>query len=340
VSGSGSGAVVGFIMAAGLGTRLGPFTDERPKPLFPAGRMTFLDRNTLLLKACGISHLVVNGHHLGSMIARHIEEKEGWGLDAVFSDEPRILGTGGGARRASELLGPGALVIAAGDIAAALDAGALLSAHRASGAAVTIALAARGDAARYGGVRFLDSGRVRDVAGILGRGGGRLLVNASYHVIEEEIRPRLPGPGGCLVRDFYVPLLREGVPVHAHVHEGFWGEGGTPETLLDLNMELLDLESAADRGDNEMNAAGAPAVPAGVEPPAAVGGGVSFGGDARVGPLAVVCDGCRLGDGCSVRRSVLLPGAVVEPGESVRDTVRSARHEWRRGWTRPRGTRS
>jgi NDP-sugar pyrophosphorylase family protein len=314
-------------MAAGLGTRLAPFTDERPKPLFPAGDMTFLDRNTLLLKSCGVSRLAVNGHHLGGMIARHIEEQGGWGLDAVFSDEPRILGTGGGVRRAAELLGPGSLAIAAGDIAAALDPEAFTAAHRASGTAATIALALRGDLARYGGVLVDDAGMVLDMAGILGRGGGRLVVNGSYHIIEEELRPRLPGPGGCLVRDFYIPLLRDGVPVNAYVHEGFWGEGGTPETFLDLNMELLDLESAHDQGDNDSATT-------------AVAADASLGRDVCIGPHAVVSAGCRLGDGCRVRRSVLLPGAVVRPGESLDGMVRSARFEWRRGWEMPRGIES
>ena len=59
---SAGGPLLGFVMAAGLGTRLAPFTDERPKPLFPAGGMTFLDRNALLLKACGVTRLAVNGH--------------------------------------------------------------------------------------------------------------------------------------------------------------------------------------------------------------------------------------------------------------------------------------
>jgi mannose-1-phosphate guanylyltransferase len=314
----------GFIMAAGLGTRLKPFTDERPKPLFPAGRRTFLDRNALLLKSMGIARLAVNVHHLGDMITAHIEERDGWGLDVVVSEEPRILGTGGGARRAAELLGPAPLVIAAGDIAATLDPDALLAAHRSSGAPVTIALALRGDVARYGGVRIDDSNSVLDMAGILGREGGRPLVNASYHVIEEELLPRLPGPGGCLVRDFYLPLLREEVRVNAHVHEGFWGEGGTPGTLLDLNRELLELESAGGRGDNDIGALS-------VEAPSAVGEDVETGAGVRIGPHAVIGDGCRLGDGCSIRRSILLPGAIVRPGEALDSVVRSARHEWRRG---------
>jgi len=324
--------VHGFVMAAGLGTRLRPFTDELPKPLFPAGRLTFLDRNALLLKACGISRLAVNAHHLGPMIEKHIEERKGWGLDVVFSHEPRILGTGGGARRAAELLGPGPLVIAAGDIAAVLDVDAFLAAHRSSGAAATIELALQGDVARYGGVRVDRSGRVLDMAGIVGREGGRLLVNASFHVIEEELLARLPGPGGCLVRDFYIPLLREEILVNAFVHDGFWREGGTPETLLDLNMELLELESAGSRGDNASCAAGGPS-PA--EASSAVGEGVETGMDVRIGPLAVVSGGCRLGDGCRVQRSVLLPGAIVGPGESLDHVVRSARHEWRRGRPRP-----
>jgi mannose-1-phosphate guanylyltransferase len=317
--------VKGIILAAGFGTRLAPFTAARPKPLFPAGPRTFLDRSVIFLKQCGVSRSAINLHHLGGQIRRHAAARDNWGLDLVFSEEQRILGTGGGSAEAARLLGPGSLLIVAADIVADLKAAALLAAHRASGAAATIVTALRGDVARYGGILVDDGNRVRDMAGILGRQAERTIVNASVHILEEEIVGRLPGPGGCLVRDFYIPLLREGVPVNAFVHDGFWAEGGTPRLLLDLNRDLLDLECS---GVNPHNDTIAVVQRVDWTGPFFVGPDVLCGKNVTIGPHAVVYDGCRLGNGCRVARSVLLPGAVVGPGEEVEGVLRDERRQW------------
>jgi NDP-sugar pyrophosphorylase family protein len=316
--------VNGFIMAAGLGTRLDPFTRNLPKPLFPAGNRTFLDRGAALARNCGATRLAVNLHHLGHMIRGHVAERGGWGCDVLFSEEPEILGTGGGARRAAELLGRETLLIVAGDVAADLDAGALLSSHRLSGAAATVAVALEGDVERYGGITVADDGRIKDMAGIVGQrtgrtAEGRVIVNASAYILEADLLRLLPGPGKCLVRDFFIPLIEKGAHVNAHVHRGFWAEGGSPELLLDANAGLLDLESRRDGTHNDaVRIAG----------PAFVGEGVVIDSSVTAGPHAVIAAGCRLGEGCAVARSVLLPGAAVEPGERVEGAVRDAHHEW------------
>lgn len=327
----------GFIMAAGLGTRLDPFTRALPKPLFPAGSRTFLDRGAELARGCGVARLAVNLHHLGGMIRTHVAGRGGWGCDVLFSEEPEILGTGGGARRAAELLGRDALLIVAGDVASDLDAGKVLASHRSSGAAATVAVALEGDFDRYGGLTVAEDGRINDMAGIIGRRTGRavegrVIVNASAYILEADLLRLLPGPGKCLVRDFFIPLIEKGAHVNAHVHRGFWAEGGNPELLLAANTGLLDLESRAGESHNDaVRIAG----------PAFVDDDVAAGSEVTAGPHSVIAAGCRLGDGCTVAHSVLLPGAVVEPGERIESAVRDADHEWTAaGGLRPLAARS
>jgi len=323
----------GFIMAAGLGTRLDPFTRERPKPLFPAGSTTFLDRSALFVKGCGIEYAVVNAHHLAPMIDEHVKRNKGWGMDVAVVEEPRVLGTGGGARHAARHLPEGSLMIVAGDVAFDIDPAAFVAAHRSSGAAATIAVATRGDVNTYGGVWVTDDDRVTDIAGLLDRTEGRLIVNASAYIVDSALIDHLPGPGGCLVRDFLVPLLRDRVPISAYVHRGFWAESGTPDLLLEANLTLLDLEArqkpASNRRDRAASASAAGRA-MGITEPVLVGSNVTVEEGVTLGPGVVVADGCRLGRGCTIRRSLLLPGTVVTGGEEIDYTVRSARHNWRR----------
>ncbi|WP_170310911.1 nucleotidyltransferase family protein [Paracoccus indicus] len=93
-----------MIFAAGLGTRMRPLTDDRPKPLVKVGDRSLLDRALDLGRDAGCAPVVVNTHYLGQQIADHLA-----GQDIAISYEPQILDTGGGLRQALPLLGEGPL---------------------------------------------------------------------------------------------------------------------------------------------------------------------------------------------------------------------------------------
>lgn len=94
-----------LIFAAGLGTRLRPLTDTRPKALVEVGGRTLLDITIDRLRRAGCGRIVVNVHHFGQMIIDHIAANYA-GQDIVVSDErDRLLDTGGGLRKALPLFG-------------------------------------------------------------------------------------------------------------------------------------------------------------------------------------------------------------------------------------------
>lgn len=95
-----------MVFAAGLGTRMRPLTDTRPKPLIEVAGQTLLDRAIALGRAAGVSRIVVNTHYLGHMIANHLA-----GQEISLSHEPGpVLETGGGLRAALPLLDPGPIL--------------------------------------------------------------------------------------------------------------------------------------------------------------------------------------------------------------------------------------
>ena len=92
-----------LLFAAGMGTRMGALTADRPKPLIEVAGRTLLDRALDLADAAGVGRKVVNTHYLGGMIAEHLAGR----ADIMLSPETTLLETGGGLAAALPLLGPG-----------------------------------------------------------------------------------------------------------------------------------------------------------------------------------------------------------------------------------------
>jgi len=122
-----------MILAAGLGTRLKPFTDHHPKALAVVNGKPLLQRNIEYLQAYGIYDVVVNVHHFADQIIDAIEKNNGWGSNVTISDESdEVLETGGGLLRAKAYFESEAkwLVMNA-DILTDLDLGKMLEADKA-----------------------------------------------------------------------------------------------------------------------------------------------------------------------------------------------------------------
>lgn len=85
-----------FLLAAGLGTRLKPFTDHHPKALAKVNDKTLLEWNIQKLQHFGINEFVINIHYLGSQIVDFLEANNGFGSRFHISDErDALLDTGG-----------------------------------------------------------------------------------------------------------------------------------------------------------------------------------------------------------------------------------------------------
>ena len=103
-----------MVLGAGLGTRMRPLTDSRPKPLIPVQGRAMLDRILDRLEAVGVGEAVINLHHLGEMIEAHLSDRARPRI--AYSREATLLETGGGVRRALPLLGPAPFYAINGDV--------------------------------------------------------------------------------------------------------------------------------------------------------------------------------------------------------------------------------
>lgn len=290
-----------MVLSAGLGTRLRPLTEELPKPLMPIGSRSALAHIVENLSRAGVRRVVVNTHHLAQAFANHLDALA---VETQLLHEPEILGTAGGLSNAAPRLGGGEVVVWNGDIhAPSLDVAALLAAHVESRASWTFVVASR---ARGEGTVGLDaSGRIvrlrGQVFGDEARGGDFLGIS----VIGAALRAHLPRRG-CLVGDLALPFLAQRGTIATHLFDGEWRDIGTPQALLEANLDWL-----AKEGRQAHRAASSD-----------VAAGVSL-------EQAIVAEGARVVGEGPLRRVLVLPGGRAKA--PLEDAVVGARAVARMG---------
>jgi NDP-sugar pyrophosphorylase family protein len=90
-----------MILAAGLGTRLRPLTDDRPKALVEIGGRTLLEITLSRLRTYGMGEVIINVHHFAGMILEYLETHRNFGMRIEVSREETLLDTGGGLKKAA-----------------------------------------------------------------------------------------------------------------------------------------------------------------------------------------------------------------------------------------------
>jgi N-acetyl-alpha-D-muramate 1-phosphate uridylyltransferase len=134
-----------MILAAGLGTRLKPWTDKHPKALALVNEKSLLERNVRYLMSFGVNDIVVNVHHFADQIRAAIIAADGWGANISISDETdAVLETGGGLLKAQPLLEDSdQLILMNVDILTNLNLREIIRLHQLNDAIATLAVSTR-----------------------------------------------------------------------------------------------------------------------------------------------------------------------------------------------------
>lgn len=220
-----------MILAAGLGTRLRPLTETRPKPLLPVAGTPLIVWNLLLLRRHGVIEVLINLHHLGPMIEQTLGDGRRYGLTLTYSHEPVILGTGGGIKQAEPFFEGQPFLVLNGDTLLELDLDALMQAHRDRGALATMVLREDPDVERWGPVVVDRTGRILSITG-RGRMEGdaaQRLMFAGVHVMHPRLLREVPAGRESSIIEAYVRAITEGEPVYGYRMAGYWSDVGTPE---------------------------------------------------------------------------------------------------------------
>ncbi len=140
-----------MLFAAGLGTRLKPFTDHHPKALAEVNSKTLLELNIKYLQRFGIYDVIINVHHFADQIEDVLFDNDNFGSNITISDERDvILETGGGLKKASWYFeDEPSFVVMNVDVLTNLDLQKMIDAHHASEAVATLAVMQRNSSRQF-----------------------------------------------------------------------------------------------------------------------------------------------------------------------------------------------
>ena len=242
-----------MIFAAGLGTRLRPLTNDRPKALVEVAGVTMLERVIRNLADAGFSDIIVNVHHFGEKIIEFLQQNNNFGLNIQVSDEREmLLDTGGGILKARQWLDDGEpFLVHNADILTDLDLMAFYRYHIDSGAMASVLVKERvtqrylvfNEDYRLCGWINKATGETRPPQFIWDNYSYRTLAFGGIHVISPSIFPELEkyskGNRKFSIIPFYIDEC------HNHLIKGYepkekytWLDVGKPETLEDANRLL------------------------------------------------------------------------------------------------------
>ena len=223
-----------MILAAGLGTRLRPLTDRLPKPLLPIAGRPMIEYTLGWVAAAGIRDVMINLHHKGDLIRQTLGSGERVGMAISYSEEPVILGTGGGLKRVEGFFGSEPFLIVNADVLTALDPNAVIRTHATHRPRATLAVRRDPDAATYGALGLDAAGRIRR---FLGRGAAdeplEDVMFTGIHVLDPSVLAAIPANRFSPITDEYIAIVERGEPLQGHLSDATWIDIGTPERYQD-----------------------------------------------------------------------------------------------------------
>jgi NDP-sugar pyrophosphorylase family protein len=278
----------GFLLAAGLGTRLWPLSDQRAKPAFPFFGTPLIRHTAELLARAGVRKFWANTHYLPETVR---EALQGFSQPVELVHEPEILGTGGALVNLRDALAGDTVVVVNAKIVTDIDIAAAVAAHERAGATVTMVCVPNAKRERFT--------HVDAVGGVLsGFVGADALIAVpeprlftGIQILSPAFFAELPAPGfSDTIKDIYPLVQKRGGTIQVYDSAGAWSEFSTVRRYRDLH------------GEGFIDARAEVAL------------------SARV-TRSVVWAGARIGAGAMIEGCVVGADAVVPEGHVARDTV-------------------
>jgi NDP-sugar pyrophosphorylase family protein len=237
-----------MVLAAGLGTRLRPLTDDRPKALVEINGRTLLEITLSRLRTFGVSEVIVNVHHFADRVADYLNANRNFGMYIEISREDELLDTGGGLKKAAWFLSDSheahhhevqhqdAFIVHNVDVLSTIDLEAMKRFHVHNEALVTIAVQDR-KTSRY--LLFDEQGLLRgrktgDHPPELAGQAQKTVLRAfsGIHVVSPRIFSLMKEDGAFSIIDVYLRLAAQGEKILAFsADEYYWRDLGTPANV-------------------------------------------------------------------------------------------------------------
>ncbi len=229
-----------MVLAAGLGTRLRPLTNDRPKALVEVGGKTLLEITLARLREFGVRAVIINVHHFADMVEGYLKAKQNFGMRIEISREKELLDTGGGLRKAAWFFledsgtAEEPFILHNVDVISTIDLKKMIEFHRNRKALATLAMQHR-KTSRY----LLFNQQLQ----LCGRRTAneplppsashlQMLAFSGIHVISPQIFPQMTEGGAFSIIDCYLRLAAHGERIVAFgADEYSWRDLGRAENV-------------------------------------------------------------------------------------------------------------
>jgi mannose-1-phosphate guanylyltransferase len=241
-----------MVLAAGLGTRLRPLTNDRPKALVEVGGRTLLEITLTRLRDFGIHDVIINVHHYADMVIDRMRSAGNFGMHIEFSREDVLLDTGGGLKKAAWFLGGSAdandkdapFILHNVDVISTINLQRMVQQHKESIALATLAVQDRktsryllfDEHAQLCGRRLVKEEKTEIV-----RPSKHLseLAFTGIHLISPRIFPLLTEKGIFSIIPAYLRLAAQGEKIQAlSADQYYWRDLGKPENIQQAEQDM------------------------------------------------------------------------------------------------------
>jgi len=238
-----------MVLAAGLGTRLRPLTDDRPKALVEIAGRTLLEITLTRLRSFGVSEVIINVHHFADMVLEYLKTKDNFGLRIEISREEILLDTGGGLKKAADFFRESSgseqpFIVHNVDVISTIDLRRMVQSHIENQALATLAVQDR-ETSRYlvfGPQLQLcgrRSGRDKNTELVRSAAQVQALAFSGIHVISPRLLAMLSEDGVFSIITSYLRLARHGEKILGfRADEYYWRDLGKPENMLQAAEDL------------------------------------------------------------------------------------------------------
>ncbi len=239
-----------MILAAGLGTRLRPLTDSRPKALVEIAGRTLLEITLFRLRAVGVREVIINVHHFADMILEYLKTNDNFGMRIEVSREEVLLDTGGGLKKAAYFFLEDSnrcekpFILHNVDVISAIDLRRIVQFHTENQALATLAVQDR-ETSRY--LLFDEqlqlcgrrSGRDQKTEFVRSSQQVRALAFSGIHVISPRLFAMMIEQGIFSIITSYLRLAAHGEKILAfRADEYYWRDLGRPDNVMQAAQDL------------------------------------------------------------------------------------------------------
>jgi mannose-1-phosphate guanylyltransferase len=301
-----------MVLAAGVGSRLEPLTNQVPKPMVPIANRPVMQHILALLRKHGITEVVSNLHYQADKIQEYFGDGSKFGMKLKFLLEEELTGDAGGVRACKDFFGNETFIVMMGDLLTDADLTKIVREHKEKKALASIAIKRMDDVTQFGVVVTDKNGFITGFQEKPKKEEALSNhISTGIYILEPKVFDYIPTTGTYgFGRQLFPSLVQQGLPVlGVAIDDYYWSDVGTIGQYRQANFDAL-------KGNVKVEVAGRPHDHGLVEENASIAtdakleGMIYLGRNSKVEANVVIKGAVLIGDDC-----------VIESGAELEDTI-------------------